>query len=166
MTGCSGTLSTDSDMVNEATVSGQSGSPDASVVFVSNELVRAVVSSSGTASTAYLRENRETLTDALTMAVSENRLNQFVAEFHDRDQGTRAILVFDLRYDQSQSVETEEAPVSKITEALPDIPPNEDVVVLAWPVVDGIDHFDVVEGGQERIESFGAEEIEVQVGVL
>lgn len=159
---------------------GESGDP--AVVFVGNELIQTAVSISRSVSTAYLRENRELLTEALNKALADQRLEQFVIEFHEQGCGTRAMIVCDVTYadcelpldsagvEQSMdgsdsSVTMHQAPIDRIMGALPEFPSEAEIVTVVWPVVRGLDCFETVSISLEDVGSFGMKPIDVRAGV-
>lgn len=147
---------------DDAVVSGR-GSDDPAVVFVSNEIVRIAVTAASDVSTGFLRETRDTVTNVLTQTLAEQHLDQFVAEFHDSDQGRLGLIILDVTYDGNR--EMEEAPVAALQQSIPSFNRNQDIELLAWPVVDGMDEFERVSDIGRRIGTFGAHEIAVTLGV-
>lgn len=148
---------------SDPVVSG-SGSDDRAVVFVNNELLRFAVTSATDVSTDYLRQYRDDLSNVLIETLAEQQLDQFVVEFHDSERGREALLVFEIDYDGNS--ELVEAPVGTVESAIPTVDQSQDVVLLAWPVVDGSNEFERIDQPGDEIGSFGADVIEVTIRMI
>lgn len=146
----------------DAVVGGR-GAEDPTVIFLSNELIRMAVGSSVSVSTQYLRETRDELTDAVALALSQQRLEQFNIEYHDAESGQRALVVCTITDAEGDTLE--EAPVKAVRDTLPTFEQSRDIVALSWPVVEGVDAFDPVYRSGTRVGRFGAGEIGVTVDV-
>lgn len=148
-------------MTHDDGVVGGRGADDPAVIFLSNELVRMTVASSVDVSTQYLRETRDNLTDAVAIALAEERLEQFNIEYHDAARGRQALVVCTVTDAGPQLME--ESPVEAVRDALPAFNGSRDIVTLSWPVVEGVDSFTPVDSSGTRIGTFGAQGVGITV---